>query len=373
MTRFDVVIIGAGLVGASAALALRKTGLSVALCDRGYGGAQASGVNYGGVRRQGRPACQLPLSQRAHQIWPRLAHLIGTDGDYRRTGHLKLARTDADMASLTDYAAQTADYGLDLELLGPTALRNRFGWIADGLAGASLCPDDGQANPRLVATGFVHAARRAGAELLEGCAVTGISRQTDGFQIERAQAAPLYAGIVINAAGAWAAPFAAQFGETVPLSRIYPSMIVTEPLPPFMSVNIGIQGGSIYARQTEAGNCVIGGARGAPLADPDMSRPTADGTRLIRQRAVALFPALRHAQMIRAWSGTEGEMPDHLPVLGPSRTTPGLLHAFGFSGAGFQIAPAIGEILAELACQGHTSTPIDAFRIDRFHPPGTQA
>lgn len=373
MTRFDVVIIGAGLVGAATALALRALGQSVALCDRGFGGAQASGVNYGGVRRQGRPLCQLPLAQRAHGIWPRLAQLIGTDGDYRRTGHLKLARTPADMAALEQYAADSAGHGLDLELLGPAALRDRFGWLADGLAGASLCPEDGQANPRLVAAGFVHAARRAGAELLEGCAVTAIIRQAEGFILERHQAPPLQAGSIINAAGAWAGAFAASLGEAVPLTRIYPSMIVTEPLPRFMTANIGIQGGNLYARQTEAGNCVLGGARGEALADPDLSRPTADGTRAIRARALALFPPLRHAQMIRAWSGTEGEMPDHLPVLGPSRTTPGLLHAFGFSGAGFQIAPAVGEVLAELVTQGQTATPIAAFAIDRFHPPGTQA
>ena len=73
----DVAIIGGGLVGSSAALALRDMGFSVALLDKGFCGAQASGVNYGGVRRQGRPVEQLPLSQRAHAVWPRLEALIG--------------------------------------------------------------------------------------------------------------------------------------------------------------------------------------------------------------------------------------------------------------------------------------------------------
>jgi sarcosine oxidase subunit beta len=152
----------------------------------------------------------------------------------------------------------------------------------------------------------------------------------------------------------------------VPLKRIYPSMIVTEPLDVFMNVNIGAEGGGIYARQVERGNCIVGGMRGAPVADPDFSRPTDTGAVTIMNRAAALFPALRNAYAIRFWSGTEGEMADRNPVIGFSRTTPNLVHAFGFSGAGFQIAPGVGEVLAELIRDGESPTPIDAFAIDRF-------
>ena len=84
----DVAIIGGGIVGTSAALALRKMGLTVALLERGQCGARSSGVNYGGVRRQGRTLAQMPLTQRAHGIWGRLQQLIGIDGEYLRSGHL---------------------------------------------------------------------------------------------------------------------------------------------------------------------------------------------------------------------------------------------------------------------------------------------
>jgi len=362
----DVAIIGGGLVGASAALALRETGLSVALLDKGYCGAQASGVNYGGVRRQGRPPEQLPLSQRAHAIWPRLQTLIGIDGEFLRSGHLKLARSDVDMALLEAYADAVADHGLDLELIGHNGLRERFGWIGDGVVGASFCAGDGHANPRLVSTGFAAAARRAGAEVLENTAVEGVTRDGDGFALEAAGNLALRSRIVINSAGAWAGPFAAHFGEPVPLSRIYPSMIVTEPMDRVMTVNIGMEGGGIYARQVERGNVVVGGERAAPLPDDDFSRPRGDGALAIMNRAAALFPGLRHGQAIRVWSGTEGAMPDRNPVIGPSLTTPGLVHAFGFTGAGFQIAPGVGAVLAELVRDGRTPTPIAAFSIGRF-------
>lgn len=77
----DVAIIGGGIVGASAALALRRMGFSVTLLERDFCGSRSSGVNYGGVRRQGRPLSQLPLAQRAHGIWGRLQELIGIDGE----------------------------------------------------------------------------------------------------------------------------------------------------------------------------------------------------------------------------------------------------------------------------------------------------
>ncbi|KJV09598.1 FAD-dependent oxidoreductase [Elstera litoralis] len=362
----DVAIIGGGLVGSSAALALRGMGFSVALLDKGFCGAQASGVNYGGVRRQGRPVEQLPLAARASAVWVRLRGLIGIDGEYQRSGHLKLAQTEADMSALEAYAETVAGYGLDLQLLSAGGLRQRFPWIGDGLAGASFCPSDGHANPRLVAAGFPAAARRAGVQVFEQTPVIGVTRQAEGFALETETGPSVRAGTVINAAGAWAAPFAASFGEALPLKRIYPSMIVTEPLPPLMDVNIGMEGGGIYARQVERGNCIVGGERGQALPDPDFSRPRSAGALAIMNRAAEIFPALKHAHAIRFWTGTEGATPDKNPIIGPSTTTPGLIHAFGFTGAGFQIAPGVGEVLADLVRDGRTQTPIHAFSPARF-------
>ncbi|RDJ21252.1 FAD-binding oxidoreductase [Bosea caraganae] len=365
----DVAIIGGGLVGSSAALALRGMGFSVALLDKGYCGAQASGVNYGGVRRQGRPVEQLPLSQRAHAVWPRLKAQIGIDGEFLRSGHLKLARSEADMATLEAYKRSVEGHGLDLELIGHNGLRERFGWIGGDILGASFCAGDGHANPRLVSTGFAAAARRAGVHVLESTPVQGVTRNGSGFALEAGDGLSLKARYVINSAGAWAGAFAEAFGEAAPISRIYPSMVVTEPLDPVISVNIGMEGGGIYARQVERGNCVVGGERGLPLDDPDFSRPRGDGALAIMNHAAELFPGLRHAHAIRFWTGTEAATPDKNPVIGPSLTTPGLFHAFGFTGAGFQIAPGVGEVLAELVRDGATSTPIEAFSIGRFGNP----
>jgi sarcosine oxidase subunit beta len=147
-------------------------------------------------------------------------------------------------------------------------------------------------------------------------------------------------------------------------------MVVTEPLPAFMNLSLGVEGGGVYARQVARGNCVIGGGRGYAL-DDQRARAQRSGLAGLMEQTVELLPALKHAHIIRTWSGTEGYLPDREPVLGCSRTMPGLIHGFGFAGAGFQIGPAVGEVLAELARDGHTGTPIAAFGIERFAAPPT--
>lgn len=366
MIEVDAVIIGGGIVGASAALFLSKAGRRVALLERDFCGSHSSGVNYGGVRRQGRPLSQLPLSQQAHEIWGQLPQLIGIDGEYQRSGHLKLARSFDDLRALQDYAARSQGFGLDLQVLDRTELRARFPWVGDVAVGASFCPDDGHANPRLVSPAFARAAQRHGAHVHEQCAVSAVEHDGQRFRVSTQNGLQLHAPWLLNCAGAWAGSLAAQFDEAVPMHAGHPAMLVTEPLPWVMDASTGVEGGGIYARQVARGNCVLGGGQGFALDDA-RARPGQHAVIEILRQAVELYPFLEGAQAIRTWSGTEGYLPDRQPVIGHSGTQPGLLHAFGFAGAGFQIGPAVGQALTEIICSGASTTSLDAFSITRFH------
>lgn len=363
----DVIIVGGGIVGASAALMLALRGQRVVLLERDFCGSRSSGVNYGGVRRQGRSLVQLPLSQRAHELWSDLPGLIGIDGEYVRSGHLKLARSDADMAKLQAWADAAADFDLGVELLDYRQLRQRFAWVGDVAVGASLCRADGHANPRLVSPAFAAAARRAGARIVEQVQPLAFEHDGRAFQVSCSNGERLRAPWLLNCAGAWANHIAEQFGEHVPMTSGHPAMLVTEPLPLVMDVSTGVEGGGIYARQVARGNCVLGGGQGFAL-DPLRARPGQLATLDILRNAVELYPFLQGAQAIRTWSGTEGYLPDREPVIGHSIAQPGLIHAFGFAGAGFQIGPAVGEALAQLIVEGRSQAPIDAFSIQRFSP-----
>ncbi|WMD19204.1 FAD-dependent oxidoreductase [Achromobacter seleniivolatilans] len=361
----EVAIIGGGIVGASAALFLRRQGVPVVLLEAALCGAKASGVNYGGVRRQGRGLEQMPLTQRAHELWGQLPELIGIDGEYVRSGHLKLAFSDADMALLEAYRDRTRGFGMNLELLDRRALSQRFGWLGQNVAGGSFCPEDGHANPRLVSPAFGRAASALGADVREGVRVTSAEHDGSRFIVRAGDELEVRSRYLLNCAGAWAGRYAESFGEAVPETAIHPLMMVTEPLPVFMHVSLGVQGGGIYARQVARGNCVIGGGRGVS-SGPDLARPGRANVGALMANATQLLPVLQGAQVIRFWTGVEGNMPDHNPVLGPSAKVPGLFHAFGLSGAGFQIGPAVGEVLSELVVRGQSSIPIDAFRIERY-------
>ncbi|XUW92046.1 FAD-binding oxidoreductase [Burkholderia sp. M6-3] len=361
--HYDVAIAGGGLVGSSAALALARRGLRVGLFERRFCGAQASGVNYGGVRCQGRPVEQMPLAMRARRIWDRLPDLIGIDGEFTVSGHLRLARSENDLAALQQWADMARDYGLHAQLLSGAQFRERYPWLGAAAVGGSLCASDGHANPRLVSPAFARAARAAGADVREQTALSGIHHDGKRFHM-RAGDTQISADWLINSAGAWANTVAGYFGESAPMKPIYPNMWVTEPLPLFITHNLGVFGGGIYARQVARGNCVIGGGRGH--GNGEYGQPSTETTRAVMRDACALLPALREALLIRTWSGVEGETPDSNPIIGPSRAVPRLLHAFGFSGGGFLLAPGVGEVLADLVIDGATATPLDAFSIGRF-------
>jgi sarcosine oxidase, subunit beta len=152
----------------------------------------------------------------------------------------------------------------------------------------------------------------------------------------------------------------------VPLEPIVPNMLVTEPLPVFVTRSIGVCGGDVYLRQVSRGNVILGGGRGWGDADLNISRPATDQSLTGMAKTLHLVPALNGAHVIRSWGGLDGQMPDRIPVIAFSATTPNLVHAFGFSGHGFQLGPVVGEIIAELVTEGRTPSPIEPFAITRF-------
>ncbi|MFI4986825.1 MAG: NAD(P)/FAD-dependent oxidoreductase [Alphaproteobacteria bacterium] len=363
----DVVIVGGGLIGASTALHLCKLGRKVVLLERGFIGAQASGVNFGNVRTQNRYLPQLPLAMRAREVWGRLKELVGEDGEFSPAGQLTVAYDEAELAKLEDWSRAAAEYGVAAEMIGRNALSARFPWLGRDPIGASFVASDGHANPRLVAPAFGRAARAAGAEVREHCEVTAIGHDGRRFTVEAAGGLRVSAEALLNAAGAWGARIAADFGEPVPLKPLGPQVGVTEPVPFFLPPTVAVPDGSIYVRQVARGNIVYGGGM-RPPSYPEERRAYALPGFAKGQfaRLVRLVPAIQHLQLIRTWSGIEGYFPDMIPIMGPSATTPGLFHAFGFCGHGFALGPGVGPVMAELIAAGRSETPIADFTIARF-------
>ncbi len=367
----DVIVLGGGLMGSASAYFLARRGARVTLLERNRVGTGATLASFGNVRRTGRYLPQLPLAHRARALWGVAAQMLGRDVEFRATGHLRLIFDEDALSDMRRFAQAAIPWGLDLEELSGADLRKRFPGLGPAAIGASFMPEDGSGNPRLIAPAFADAARRLGATIAEQAGPVTLSHGPQGFQAQTA-AGTHRADILLNTAGAWGAQVAAQFGETVPMQAFGPQMGVTEPLPHRIAPVVGIwtrdaaQNG--YLRQVERGNIVFGGAAARVPVDLDPGHAQADPARLPGQmRALArLLPALRDVAVIRTWSGVEGYVEDMLPVIGPSLTNPGLFHAFGFCGHGFQLGPGVGDAMAELITTGHCDTPLADFSIGRF-------
>jgi sarcosine oxidase subunit beta len=368
----DVVVIGGGIMGTSAAFFLRQRGSSVTLLERGLVGQQASGVNFGNVRRQGRAPVQLSLANRASAIWRQMNELLGEEVEYIQSGHIRVCYRDRPEAvgQLEQYATDARPLGLDLELLSGAALQSRFPFLGPEVLAGSLSALDGHANPRLVAPAFARAAQRNGATIVEHTHIVHAEKQGDDFVVSSDDGRTFRAPVLLITAGAWASTLSAAFGEPIDLISRAPTMSVTEPVPyqikPAVGVYTPLEEESVYFRQIPRGNVIIGGSfRGA---DPQLHRayvkPENTLSQLRQVRRVA--PALQRLHIIRVWSGVEGYSPDNQPVMGPSERVSGLYYAFGFSGAGFQVGPGVGETMAELIVTGATSIPLEPYRLSRF-------
>jgi sarcosine oxidase, subunit beta len=367
----DVVIVGGGFMGVAAAFFLRQRGRSVILLERGLVGQQASGVNFGNVRRQGRYLPQLPLANRSREIWGKLPELIGHDAEFLATGHIRVCYRQEQDEAFDVYAREAAQYGLKLDLYRGAAMRAKFPFLGPEVRAASHAPIDGHANPRLAAPAFGRAAVRAGARIEENTEIATVEKDGDTFRATSTDGRVFCAPNLLITAGAWGNRLSAQFGEAVPIAIHGPQMAVTEPVPYGLTTVVGVSSPHIeevvYFRQVKRGNIVIGGcARGPAFLDERRAKVLPESTLLQFRQAARVAPALSRLNIIRVWSGVEGYMPDDRPIMGRSGKVDGLYYAFGFCGHGFQLGPGVGDVMAELIDTGATSTPIEPFAIERF-------
>ncbi|WP_225197700.1 FAD-binding oxidoreductase [Gluconobacter oxydans] len=346
------LIIGAGLQGCSIALFLARAGWRVTLLDKNVAGRHASSVNAGGLRTLMRDWREYPLSELAMKHWRRLDRLVGAEAaescEVRLgVGQIAVALDQAELSWTLGRAQDMERRGLGAEeLLSATEVRKMLPGLTDQTLGGLVSRGDGHANPAASTRAFRQAAMAAGAKIVENCRVLGLDRLPGGGWSVTAASGRYEAGVLINCAGAWGAQVAAMAGQTLPLKVVAPSMMVTARTQPFLEpVVIGIDR-PLSFKQSAVGSLVIGGGiLGKPCADHDTSFTVMDRMPEGAAATLEAFPALAHVPVLRTWTGLEGATPDGIPVIGPGEGTPDLWHVFGFCGHGFQLAPAVGDVV----------------------------
>ncbi len=364
----DVIVIGGGLHGCSAALHLARRGAKVLVLEKDYVGRHASGVNAGGVRRLGRDLAEIPLSVASMELWHRIGDLVDDDCGFESHGQVKIAESEAELESLKARVDTVRALGFAHEaLVDRHQLRELLPAIADHCTGGIWCEGDGAAQPYRTTLAFRRAAERAGAVFSEGVRVTGLRRESGRWRLATADGGVHCAATVVNCAGAWADRIAAALGEPVPLIPSAFMLMVSDRQAPFIKPVVGATSRPLSFKQFANGTVMIGGGYKGIL-DRETNWTELDFRGLAQSAATVadLFPVMRSAQIVRAWAGIEARMPDDIPVIGPSSTEEGVFHAFGFSGHGFQLGPICGAIIAELVTTGRTNLPIEPLRITRF-------
>ncbi|SHI27515.1 NAD(P)/FAD-dependent oxidoreductase [Pollutimonas bauzanensis] len=364
---YDVVVIGGGLHGLSAAMHLGREGKRVILIERAWVGRHASGATAAGVRTLNRDLGELDLSLEAMEMWHGLAALVGDDCGFHAHGQICVAETQPTLDQLAARvdALRRGGYTHE-EIIGPDELRRLLPALGARCVGASVARRDGAADPHRALLAFRRSAEAAGVVIMEQCGVDGIEPRGGDWAV-RTSRGVWVAPAIVNAAGAWSGRIAAMIGDDIPLATKSSMMMVSERLAPFIKPVVSIAGRSLSFKQADQGTLVIGGGlQGIPDLDKETStarmRVLAQGARA----AADLFPDVRNIRIVRVWAGLEAKTQDMLPVVGASPHAAGVFHAFGFSGHGFQLVPVVGAALADLIVRGSTRRAIQNLAAQRL-------
>lgn len=375
----DLVIIGAGVVGAACAYYAARAGLRVAVVDRGPVAGGTTGAGEGNLLVSDKEAGpELDLALLSARLWRELALELPREIEYEAKGGLVVAADEATVKALRGFADGQRASGVDAVEVGPGELRELEPHLAPDLAGGFLYPQDAQVQPAQAAARLLAAA--SGVEVHLGEEVTELLRGPAGeIRGVRTARRDLLAPAVLNAAGTWGGAVAALAGVDLPVLPRRGFVLVTEPLPRVVRHKVyaadyiaDVASGSASLQSsavvegTPAGPVLIGATRERVGFDRSLST---EALRRLAAQAAALFPVLAEVRVLRTYHGFRPYLPDHLPAIGPDPRVPGLFHACGHEGAGIGLAPGTGALITAALTSAAPALDPTPFTPSRFTEP----
>ncbi|SQD92724.1 Putative dye-linked L-proline dehydrogenase (PdhB) FAD binding catalytic subunit beta chain [Candidatus Bipolaricaulis anaerobius] len=351
---YDVVVIGAGSVGAPAALSLAQAGLDVLVVDSlpsvGQGSNKAA---IGGIRATHSDPAKIRLCQRTIEILSGWEEAHGQEIEWRSGGYVFVAYTPREEKLLQDLLVIQHAYGLGIEWLDAKALLDIVPDLnRRGLIGGTYSPGDGHCSPLLACHAFYDEARRLGATFQFGEEVTGIEVREGRVRAVRTNKGRYGTPVVLNAAGPWARAVGKLVGLDHPVQPDSHEAGVTEPVAHFLApmvVDTRPAPGSsnYYFHQLASGQFTFCITPQPPILGEDC-RETSAFLPMVARRMVDLMPRLGNLRVRRTWRGLYPMTPDGSPLVGWAQEVEGYAMAIGMCGQGVMLGPGLGELLARM-------------------------
>lgn len=412
----DCVVIGAGIVGVSAAYWLARAGQRVVLLEKGRVGAEQSSRNWGWCRQQNRDARELPLSTQSLMLWEDMAADLGDDMGFSRCGLLYLSNDEKEIDTWAAWGRFACGVGIDTRMLTAAEAAERGAATGQAWKGGVWSPTDGIADPARAAPAIAQGVLKHGGFVVQGCAARGIEREAGRVSGVITERGVIRTRQVVLAGGAWAASFLHQLGIVFPQAAIRSSILSVGPGAQGLPAALHTAGASVTRRSDGGYTLAISGFgkvdptpgmlhgarhfvpmfakrwrmlspgglqaweagfetrsrwamdRPTPMEavrelDPKPARATLD---LTLRHARALLPALQRVPVQAEWAGYIDSTPDGVPVIDGDIGVPGLLLAAGFSGHGFGIGPGAGHLVADIVLGRTPIAETAQYRLARF-------
>ena len=404
-----MVVVGAGIVGCSAAYELARRGASVCLVDRGAVSGGTTGLGEGNVLCcDKRPGSDLSLAVPGLALFDEIEQLLGEEAGIRRKGALVVHSLPGGWAAEEARVAGLRDAGVQCSLLSVDDVRSVEPALRGPLLGASWFPDDLQCAPRAIARGLAREAETLGARVETGREVLSVllNGSNEGEpgpdppppegvpyvvgnmvrfragppRVEGVATAdgPLFAAVVVLAAGAWSAPLAASAGLRLPVEPRKGQLVRLERRPDFLRHKV-IDGGYMAAVESEDaglqvstvmettldGHVLVGSSRERRGFDTEVDPSVTD---TLLAHAARLAPGIERLERNAAWAGLRPWLPGGLPAIGSTKVADGLFIATGHEGAGVAHGPITGRLIAQAICAEEPELDLAPFDPDRFSP-----
>lgn len=411
-----VAVIGAGIIGLTAALTLAERGIPVVVLEKGRVAGEQSSRNLGWIRKMGRAKADVPLSLASDRLWGEMPVRVGADVGYRQAGIMYIVRSESELAKHRDWLASVRDLSVDSRLLTPADIDHLVPGGIGNWAGGIYTPSDGRAEPALASSAIARAFMAKGGVIVENCAVRTLSMsagRVSGVITERGE---IRCDQVLLAGGLWSRRFLGNLGVPLLTLPILASVARTAPMEGPTEITVGAPDFSFRKRQD--GGYTIGhrGAMYAPLtvdhlrigarylstlrtqwtnvrlsfgkeflrdlalrrhwgaAGPSpfervrtMDPPVDAGLNVEALHNISnAWPVFKNAVIKQHWAGMIDVTPDSLPVISPVTKIPGLTLATGFSGHGFGTSPAAGQLAADLVSGAAPIVDPAPYRLERM-------